>query len=83
MYYRYYAGSVQRPAHFGIRTHQHKLIYYDGLTRNSESDRWEFYDLVDDPRETRNAYDDARYKTLIEGLKRRLEKLQSEVGDAP
>ena len=83
MYYRYYAGSVQRPAHFGIRTHRHKLIYYDGLTGNPETDRWEFYDLVDDPRESRNAYDDARYTTLIEGLKKRLEDLQSEVGDAP
>lgn len=83
MYYRYYAGSVQRPAHFGIRTHRHKLIYYDGLTGSPETDRWEFYDLVDDPRESRNSYDDSRYKTLIEGLKKRLEDLQSEVGDAP
>lgn len=83
MYYRYYAGSERRPAHFGIRTHRHKLIYYDGLKNRPEEKQWEFYDLVEDPRETRNAYDDAEHRDEIAQLKDRLRDLQAELGDEP
>jgi arylsulfatase A-like enzyme len=83
MYYRYYAGSSQRPAHFGVRTHQHKLIYYDGLRDQPEEKRWELYDLTQDPQETRNVYGDAKYRELVTQLRRRLRKLQTEVGDRP
>jgi len=83
MYYRYYAGSVQRPAHFGIRTHRYKLIYYDGLKDRPEERRWELYDLTKDPRETRNAYDDAEYGEIITQLKTRLHELQGKLKDQP
>jgi arylsulfatase A-like enzyme len=83
MYYRYYAGSRQRPAHFGIRTHDHKLIYYDGLENLPHDRRWEFYDLKGDPDETRNAYGDAEYTALVHKLKKRLSELQAAVGDQP
>jgi len=83
MYYRYYAGSKQRPAHFGIRTHQHKLIYYDGLKDRPEPQCWEFYDLVEDPHETRNAYGDAEHQQVIARLKRRLGGMQRELNDQP
>jgi len=83
MYYRYYAGSPQRPAHFGIRTRQYKLIYYDGLKDRPEEQRWEFYDLAQDPYETRNAYGDAEYREVVVQLKRRLGELQADLGDQP
>ncbi|MGM0487416.1 MAG: sulfatase family protein [Planctomycetota bacterium] len=83
MYYRYYAGSRRRPAHFGIRTHDAKLIYYDGLKEVPEEKRWEFYDLEADPKETRNRYDDPGNTGRIERLKGRLAELQSELGDRP
>ena len=83
MYYRYYGGQAQRPAHFGIRTNKHKLIYYDGLTKNPEDQRWEFYDLVADPQETRNAYEDPEQATTIEKLKLQLTQLQADLGDDP
>jgi hypothetical protein len=83
MYYRYYGGQPQRPAHFGIRTHEAKLIYYDGLTNVPPDARWEFYDLERDPRETRNAYGDARHRAIIGNLKQRLAALQAELGDSP
>lgn len=83
MYYRYYDGSPQRPAHFGVRTHQHKLICYDGLKTQPEEQRWELYDLAQDPQETRNAYGDAAYAEIVTQLKARLRELQTELGDQP
>jgi len=83
MYYRYYGGQPERPAHFGIRTHDAKLIYYDGLESMPEENRWEFYDLRRDPEETRNAFHDAENAEAVDRLKRRLAKLQADLGDAP
>ena len=80
-YYRYYAGSADRPTHFGIRTHDHKLIYYDGLVTRPEAERWELYDLVNDPGEAHNAYDEPKYAATIARLKEQLKQLQAEVGD--
>ncbi len=83
MYYRYYGGQSMRPAHFGIRTHSHKLIYYDGLANRPEGERWELYDLAADPLENRNVYDNPEYARTIKQLKKQLAKLQAELGDAP
>ena len=83
MYYRYYGGQTERPAHFGIRTHEDKLIYYDGLTRVPHDDRWEFYDLQDDPTETTNRYGATKYQDRIEELKERLQEIQTSLGDRP
>ncbi len=83
MYYRYHAGSPRRPAHFGIRTLRHKLIYYDGLSDQPEQKRWELYDLTADPQETRNVYGDAEYRETATQLKTRLRELQGEVKDEP
>ena len=83
MYYRYFENSLPRPSHFGIRTHGHKLIYYDGLGEAPEAARWEFYDLGADPYENVNRYDEVAGSPLIRDLKERLVQLQAEVGDAP
>lgn len=83
MYYRYYGGQKERPAHFGIRTHDDKLIYYDGLQQAPEKSRWEFYDLTEDPKETTNVYDEGQHRDRIEELKKRLRNIQADLGDKP
>ncbi|MBD3314213.1 MAG: hypothetical protein GF344_00370 [Chitinivibrionales bacterium] len=48
-------------AHYGIRTHRHKLNYYynqafglEGRTGGGESTHWELFDLEKDSRELQN-----------------------------
>src|SRR5699024_7509414 len=79
MYYRYWEHlSVEHNvgAHYGIRTHRYKLIYYYGEAlgvshavddyRNHE---WELYDLQEKTYEIENVYHNAAYKETIKELK--------------
>ena len=75
MYYRYYYSHFETEPHLGVRTHKHKLIYFDRI------DQWELYDLVKDPLEMNNVYDDADYQTIVKKLKRELKRLQTELKD--
>jgi len=83
MYYRYYGGQRERPAHFGIRTARYKLIYYDGIKGIPVERRWELYDLLKDPEETRNVFDREESAAVVPSLKLRLAELQAELGDTP
>ncbi len=83
MYYRYFQNSQERPAHYGIRTLDRKLIYYDGLNGVAEDRRWEFYDLATDPKERINRYDAEANSEQIQNLKLRLAALQAHLGDFP
>ncbi|MAY73585.1 MAG: sulfatase [Phycisphaerae bacterium] len=73
LYYRYYEypgwHSVRR--HEGVTTERYKLIHFYRL------DEWEFYDLEQDPDETRNAIDDPAYEVEIADLKRELARLKT------
>jgi hypothetical protein len=76
------------PAHYGIRTRTHKLIYYYGeALRTSASidiptaPEWELFDLVADPMELHNVYHDPAHAELIAELKAELERLKAEAGD--
>ena len=90
MYYRYYAHALNRPAHLGIRTDRYKLIFYYGLslgmkgtyTDQATPPAWEFYDLVNDPLELKNQYNNPEFKTTIMGLKKDLVELREQYGDA-
>jgi len=90
MYYRYYAHSLNRPAHLGIRTDRHKLIFYYGLslglkgtyTNQATPPAWEFYDLENDPLELKNQYQNPKYKNIIQLLKKDLVDLRANYGDA-
>ena len=77
IYYRYYhdPGHHNTRAHYGIRTETHKLIHF------WKSDQWELYDLVRDPQEMNNLYSDPMNAPLVVDLKRRLMRLQKELGD--
>lgn len=85
-YYRYWMHMVHHdnPAHVGIRTKTHKLIYYYGCNYDGGYQTppgWELYDLVNDPHETRNLYDDPTQAELVIYLKRQLAELRAKIGD--
>ncbi|MBP1778172.1 MAG: arylsulfatase family protein [candidate division NC10 bacterium] len=76
-YYRYYhdPGDHNTRAHYGIRTGTHKLIYF------WKKDQWECFDLIKDPEELHNVYNDPAARTTVESLKRELARLKDEVED--
>jgi arylsulfatase A-like enzyme len=85
-YYRYWMHMVHHdnPAHVGIRTKTHKLIYYYGCNYDggySTPPGWELYDLLNDPHETRNLYNDPDQSPVVDHLKRQLADLRTRVGD--
>jgi len=90
MYYRYWMHDDHHEvtAHYGIRTHRYKLIYYygDGLGVPGCRDEitepeWELFDLEKDPYELHSVYHDPAYADTVGELKQKLHGLQEEVGD--
>jgi arylsulfatase A-like enzyme len=85
-YYRYWMHMAHHdnPAHLGIRTKTHKLIYYYGCNYDGGYQTppgWELYDLVVDPHETQNLYHDPTHAELAVDLKRQLADTRVRVGD--
>ncbi len=85
-YYRYWMHMAHHwnPGHFGIRTKTHKLIFYYGCGMKGENQTppgWELYDLVQDPREVHNVYDDPAYAKVADRLKKQLAELRKQVKD--
>jgi arylsulfatase A-like enzyme len=76
-YYRYYhdPGDHNTRAHYGVRTTTQKLIYF------WKKDQWEMYDLVKDPDELHNLYNDPAQKDAVARLKTELYRLKKEVKD--
>ena len=76
-YYRYYhdPGDHNTRAHYGVRTATHKLIYF------WKKDQWEMYDLVKDPDELHNLYNDPAQQEVVAKLKTELYRLKKEVKD--
>ncbi len=92
MYYRYWMhlAHFNIPAHYGVRTERHKLIYYYGEALGSAgaidaptAPEWELFDLEADPQEMENIYNDPDSADLAAKLKSELRRLQSGLGDAP
>jgi hypothetical protein len=91
MYYRYWmhlGGGHTVTAHYGVRTHRHKLIYYYGqaLGKRGAVDQptppeWEMFDLEKDPREMKNVYDDPSYARARDELKTELYRLKKQYED--
>lgn len=96
-YYRYWMHMAHKhanPAHFGIRTHDKKLIFYYGKyyqegNRDSWGNRfdfetppgWEFYDLEKDPFEMDNRYDEPEYQTTIQEMKKKLKSVRERLNE--
>jgi arylsulfatase A-like enzyme len=88
VYYRYWMHRDMTPAHFGIRTHKYKLVFYYGLNLDTNSfghpdsePAWELYDLEKDPNEMNNVYNDEAYTSIVEELKKELFKKREVIGD--
>lgn len=77
-YYHYYEypaeHSVKRQ--YGIRTDRYKLIHF-----YNDIDEWELYDLVEDPEEMYNVYDDASYAEVRKMMHELLEEAQKKYAD--
>jgi N-acetylglucosamine-6-sulfatase len=76
------------PAHYGIRTADHKLIFFYGLPLDAKGavnkptpPYWELYDLRQDPKEMRNVYSSPEYAMVRRDLQERLHHLKAQVGD--
>lgn len=74
-YYEYPHGWHDVQMHYGIRTERYKLIRFYNI------DKWELYDLKNDPHEMNNIYDDPGLQEIKSDLKKRLKGLQQKYGD--
>ncbi|HLS72909.1 MAG TPA: sulfatase/phosphatase domain-containing protein, partial [Actinomycetaceae bacterium] len=93
VYYRYWEHDDPEhhaPAHYGVRTPNHKYIHYynDGLGTPGSSDRVmpvedELYDLVADPHELTNVAADPAYADVLQEMTALTAQLQDEYEDAP
>jgi arylsulfatase A-like enzyme len=99
MYYRYWNhGGHNVCAHYGVRTHTHKLIYFytpdyaaggtsEGTSGNLKepviAPYWELFDLRQDPSELRNVHGDPAYAEVQAQLHKQLDRLQQHYGDEP
>lgn len=91
MYYRYWEHlSIEHRvgAHYGLRTHDYKLIYYYGEALGSadsmdepRTPEWELFDLNKDPYELNNVYHDIAYQETVTTLKEELYRLKDQVED--
>ena len=89
-YYRYWMHMAHHdnPAHYGIRTRTHKLIFFYGLPLDAAGAKdvptpahWELYDLTKDPHEMNNVYEEAIYQDVVAELKKELLSIKEHIGD--
>lgn len=77
LYYAYYEfGEHRVPPHFGVRTSDHKLIYFP------RTDEWNLFDLKKDPQELKSVHDEDEYKSIREQLEQEFLRLRKKF-DAP
>lgn len=92
-YHRYWMnndGCHAARAHYGIRTHDYKLIYwyYDpldqpGANPDTLEPEWELFDLEKDPLEVLNVYDDPAYADVVMTMTDKLNAEMLRIGDVP
>jgi arylsulfatase A-like enzyme len=93
-YYRYWMHMAHHdnPAHYGIRTKTHKLIFFYGRRLNPKwywnpdnavdtRPHWELYDLTKDPHEMNNLYGHSGAGKITVTLKQQLFALRKSIGD--
>ena len=90
-YYQYWMHMAHHdvPGHIAMRTKRYKLIQFYGTAGNigyrSERSKhttpaaWELYDLQVDPTESNNVYDDKKYRSTREKLKKQFKDLRVKV----
>ena len=77
-------------AHYGIRTHRYKLIYWynedcgeEGANPGTDEPEWELFDVEDDPLELLNVYHDPAYREVVREMTEKLEAEMARIGDTP
>jgi arylsulfatase A-like enzyme len=75
-------------AHYGIRSHRYKLIYWynqdfglPGTRPGGEPPEWELFDCEKDPLELLNVHADPAYAEVVAQMTRALEEKMREIGD--
>lgn len=78
IYYHFYEYPAEHMVkrHYGIRTADYKLIHF-----YNDIDKWELYDMKNDPNEMNNLINNPDYKTIIKDLKKQLFDLQVKYDD--
>jgi arylsulfatase A-like enzyme len=91
-YYRYWLHLRNHNvyAHYGVRTHRYKLIFYyangcnqPGAHEDPRRQEWELFDLKIDPYEMNNVYADPAYRDVVQELTQELARTQREADDSP
>ena len=90
-YYRLYVNEYNIPPHHGIRTKRHKLIHFQGSGKPLpgrddalvDVDRWELFDLLEDPDELYDLAGRPEHRDLERRLREQLADLRARLGDAP
>lgn len=77
-------------AHYGIRTHDYKLIYWynedlneEGANPGTDKPEWELFDLKKDPLELFNVYHDPAYGDVVREMTAKLDGEMARIGDTP
>jgi arylsulfatase A-like enzyme len=77
-------------AHYGIRTHDYKLIYWydedcgeDGANPGTDEPEWELFDLKNDPQELENVYHKPEYASVVKEMTHKLNTHMLKIGDTP
>lgn len=77
-------------AHYGVRNHRYKLIYWynqdyglPGTRPGGEPPEWELFDCEKDPLELFNCYHQPEYQAVVEQMTQALEAKMREIGDDP
>lgn len=78
MYYHYYEFPFWHHVqpHYGLRNERYKLIHF-----YYSIDKWEFYDLENDPKELNNAIDAQHYSGMIAQMKMELKERMKSYDD--
>lgn len=78
IYYHFYEYPAEHMVkrHYGVRTDRYKLIHF-----YNDIDKWELYDLENDPHELHNLYGQPGMEKVTKQLRRELKKLQEEYDD--
>jgi len=91
IYYRYWehlSKSHRVGAHYGVRTHRYKLIYYygkglgcTGASAEERTPEWELFDLANDPHEMNNVYHHSEYANVVKEMTHKLHRLRDKIED--
>lgn len=78
LYYHFYEYPAEHcvKRHYGVRTERYKLIHF-----YNDIDKWELYDLAEDPTEMHNLIDVPAYDSVEAELREELKRLQIQYQD--